>query len=690
MRKIYLLGAAIICAALAVNAQNSAALLKHGKLLRSPLVNAKFDNTSQTEKVVLGSDGSIYHTGEFTESFDFKGASVEGIAGGSTYVLKYSAVGEPAWGTSLFGAATPTAFVSDGAGGVVVAGRFAGKTLICRSVDGTEVSIAGEDGVADKVFGFIVRYNADGKVLYAKSYVAVVQGVFFADRTISINSLLVVGDVLYAAGDYYGDLELGGVHYPSGTYNLSDFDRPSNNDGILFRLDLNTGNVNLVLPFNTYKHTDLDYQSWSNYKNVVVDASGNIYLSGFIKGAAKVQGAATGFELPTNNDLGSATGLVIASYSAAGDYRWSKCFPMQLITTGYTQPILEPDGIVLKNNEVVVLGRVASNLDFSETVKITASDLVKSDYFLAGFSTVDGSPAWASVFGTEKAEVKGNLFSNGNISNIAGSYSGSFSYNGNALGASVSDSLDCFVASVEGNGVVNKFASYGGQDHDLITSAAMDANGANYFAGLFRGDGNILGTNVQSSKDGAKNVFDWYLLKMVKSVNSIAPAAAQSIKENENGAMLTVTEVGSATSRQWLFSTTSGSGYLSFATAETGTTYTPKFATAGVYYVVCESVVDGITGRSNEVAITVSKATGIDDVSEGKFKAFPNPSNGEITFSFPEAGGKLEIVDINGRVVYTAIVDALTTTVNISVASGMYMALLNSNGSVSKLKLVIR
>ena len=685
MRKIYLLGAAIICAALAVNAQNSAALLKHGKLLRSPLVNAKFDNTSQTEKVVLGSDGSIYHTGEFTESFDFKGANVEGIAGGSTYVLKYSAVGEPVWGTSLFGAATPTAFVSDGAGGVVVAGRFAGKTLICRSVDGTEVSIAGEDGVADKVFGFIVRYNADGKVLYAKSYVAAIQGMSFTDRTVNINSLLVVGNKLYAVGDYYGDLELGGTHYPSGTYNLFDFDRPSNSDGIAIVLNIENGDVAKVLPFNTYG----ELQAWSSYGSVAVDGSGNIYFTGFVKGKAKSIGAAAGFELPSNDDMGYATGLVVASYSSIGDYRWSKCFPM-VLKDGIAQPLLSSDGIAFKNSEVVVLGRVASNLDFSETVKVTASDLVKSDYFLAGFSTVDGSPAWASVFGTEKEEVKGNLISNGNIANIAGSYSGSFSYNGNTLGVSVSDSLDCFVASIEGNGAVNKFASYGGQDHDLITSAAMDANGANYFAGLFRGDGNILGTNVQSSKDGAKNVFDWYLLKMVKSVNSIAPAAAQSIKENENGAMLTVTEVGSSTSRQWLFSTTSGSGYLSFATAETGTTYTPKFATAGVYYVVCESVVDGITGRSNEVAITVSKATGIDDVSEGKFKAFPNPSNGEITFSFPEAGGKLEIVDINGRVVYTAIVDALTTTVNISVASGMYMALLNSNGSVSKLKLVIR
>lgn len=686
MKKFYLLSAALLCFALAGNAQNSAALLKHDVLLRNPLTDkAKLDYSNLNEKVVLATDGSTYRAGEFTQSFDFNGATVEGIAGGSTYVLKYNAAGEPIWGTSLYGAATPTAFISDGAGGVVVAGRFAGKNLFCRGVDGTEVVINGEDGEANKVFGFIVRYDVAGKVLFAKSYVSAIQGTTYADRTVDFHGLLINGSNLFAVGDYYGDINLGGVHYPSGTYNLFDFDRPSNNDGIVVKLDLATGDVTKVIPFNTYG----ELQSWSSFRSISADAAGNIYLAGFVKGNAKVTGAVAGYELPSNDEMGYATGLVVASYAASGDYLWSKCFPM-VLKSGYDQPILTPDELLVKDNRVTIFGRVAASLDFSETVKVTASDLMKSDYFLAGFSTIDGAPQWASIFGTENDEVKSTLFSNGTLVSIAGSYAGSFSYNGTALGTSVSDSLDCFVASVEGNGVISKFVSTGGQDHDLITSAAMNANGACYFTGLFRGDGNFFGTAVASSKDGAKSTFDWYLTKMVKSVNSIAPAVAQSIKENENGSTLTVTESALATSRKWLFSTTAGSGYQPFATAQTGVTYIPKFSTAGTYYVVCESVVDGITGLSNEVTITVSKATAIDDVNGQEFSLYPNPSNGQVTFSFPEKGGKLEIVDLNGRIVYAANVSELTSNINLSLGSGIYVAKLTSNGNVSNVKMVIR
>jgi hypothetical protein len=75
--------------------------------------------------------------------------------------------------------------------------------------------------------------------------------------------------------------------------------------------------------------------------------------------------------------------------------------------------------------------------------------------------------------------------------------------------------------------------------------------------------------------------------------------------------MLTVTEeanasVTGAISREWKYSTTSGSGYQSFGTAETGTTYTPNFATADIYYVVCETDFDGQVVISNEVEIVVT------------------------------------------------------------------------------------
>ncbi|MBD3638301.1 MAG: PCMD domain-containing protein [Crocinitomicaceae bacterium] len=91
---------------------------------------------------------------------------------------------------------------------------------------------------------------------------------------------------------------------------------------------------------------------------------------------------------------------------------------------------------------------------------------------------------------------------------------------------------------------------------------------------------------------------------------TISPAATQNIDIGVNGTTLTATETTSANvttaiTREWKYSTTSGGPYSSFAPAETGTTYTPNFASAGIYYVVCETNFGVSTEISNEVEIVV-------------------------------------------------------------------------------------
>lgn len=90
---------------------------------------------------------------------------------------------------------------------------------------------------------------------------------------------------------------------------------------------------------------------------------------------------------------------------------------------------------------------------------------------------------------------------------------------------------------------------------------------------------------------------------------SISPTSTQNILTSTNGTTLTANEAPStATSREWKYSSTSGSGYASFGSAETGTTYTPNFDNAGTYYVVCESTFSGNAIVSNEVQIVVSSS----------------------------------------------------------------------------------
>lgn len=93
---------------------------------------------------------------------------------------------------------------------------------------------------------------------------------------------------------------------------------------------------------------------------------------------------------------------------------------------------------------------------------------------------------------------------------------------------------------------------------------------------------------------------------------SIAPVAVQNLVENEAGTDLTVTENTVADSRQWKYATTAGGPYNNDITGETGTNYTPQFASAGTYYVVCESTLFGNSVTSNEVEINVSVAVNND------------------------------------------------------------------------------
>jgi hypothetical protein len=104
--------------------------------------------------------------------------------------------------------------------------------------------------------------------------------------------------------------------------------------------------------------------------------------------------------------------------------------------------------------------------------------------------------------------------------------------------------------------------------------------------------------------------------------NSVSPLTAQNIDLGIGGAAITVTENPAATSREWKFATVSTGPYTSFTPGETGTTYTPLFNTAGTYYVICESVIGGITVNSAEVTVNVVDPTGIENIDQKSVSVF--------------------------------------------------------------------
>lgn len=116
--------------------------------------------------------------------------------------------------------------------------------------------------------------------------------------------------------------------------------------------------------------------------------------------------------------------------------------------------------------------------------------------------------------------------------------------------------------------------------------------GNNYLMRVISSNPDIIGT--ESTTTVAINLAD----------NSIAPTADQNTTVGTNGTTLTVTEQSTPISRTWYYGTTLGT--YNTSTEVTTTTYTPNFASAGVYYVVCKSVYSCKTAKSNPVTINVS------------------------------------------------------------------------------------
>ncbi|MDW8273458.1 MAG: PCMD domain-containing protein [Chitinophagales bacterium] len=165
--------------------------------------------------------------------------------------------------------------------------------------------------------------------------------------------------------------------------------------------------------------------------------------------------------------------------------------------------------------------------------------------------------------------------------------------------------------------------------------------------------------------------------------NQITPASPQSLLINTPGTTLTVTESAPASSREWKYTTTSGSNYISFNPIQTGLSYTPQFANPGIYYVVCQSNISGVVVTSNEVTISVNSVT-LATSSVNGFPLYfsPNAPAGNVSVSYTTGGGSFnagniftaQLSDANGNFANPLNIGSISST-----ASGTISAVVPNN-----------
>lgn len=184
-----------------------------------------------------------------------------------------------------------------------------------------------------------------------------------------------------------------------------------------------------------------------------------------------------------------------------------------------------------------------------------------------------------------------------------------------------------------------------------------------------------------------------HVSETIPNIATVTPNATQNLDVNESGTTLTVAETpAAASSREWKYSTTSGSGYMSFLSDEFATSYTPVFASAGTYYVICESNFAGEIVTSNEVQINVTSTSGISEFEESDIVVYQN--NEKLYLDLTNSsfkGEKVSIYTVDGRQVKeTAVTTNAVTAINIDFPNGIYLVVVQSANASSQQKIFIR
>jgi hypothetical protein len=153
---------------------------------------------------------------------------------------------------------------------------------------------------------------------------------------------------------------------------------------------------------------------------------------------------------------------------------------------------------------------------------------------------------------------------------------------------------------------------------------------------------------------------------------TISPSSTQTLLVGQSGTLMTANETpAAASSREWMYSTTSGSGYIAFGTPVTSITYTPNFAAVGTYYVICESDFAGDIQISNEVTILVPSAAGI-DTENLKYKIYANNQMIQILLSDLQANTYLTLYSLDGKKIFGQEITETNSTIQTSL-SGVFI-----------------
>lgn len=344
----------------------------------------------------IGADGSMVIAGVITKDMEFpEGNALAYIDGGSTYIIKYGADGTPLWGTSVFGAATPTAITTDAAGNIYLAGAYA-DVIEFRSVSGNLQQLEGWTGMTVKTTAYLAKYSPAGECLAAIPYMTepiaslAESGLYFpepADIYVSISSLVIYGDKLYLSALMTGERTVGGQLITGSYYDVYGFMYLDAPVAIVESLDLTLNNPAIEV----YSLGEVAKPAASTCFDIHLAATPTGVVVGLLaSGVQTVTNSLSKQQTISIDRVLDADGL--ATKQAPGyiffplNMSWHKLYNgslVEFLVATYSTIA----NMAVYNNDLYVMGSFTNNLAFDTNIKA----LDAQDIYLVGLDLQAGS-----------------------------------------------------------------------------------------------------------------------------------------------------------------------------------------------------------------------------------------------------------------------------------------------------------
>ncbi|MDP2302774.1 MAG: T9SS type A sorting domain-containing protein [Ignavibacteria bacterium] len=402
--------------------------------------NGKFRDAPYA--IAVDFNGNIYATGEFfSDTLWFPGKFLvrTGSATGNCdfFLTKFSPNGTAIWGVSGGGTLTDRGYGVgfDPNGNPYVTGHYFGSATFGSYT----VNSSGNLDV------FTAKLDTAGNYLWFKEGKSVSQATTRGLATDLLGNVVIVG--------YYGSSSVDSVRF-------DDVKITTNGQRDVFVVKYNSDGV------AQWGVTGGGLKSSEQANDVVIDAAGNIYVTGIYLDTATFSGTVL-----NGNGLGE---IFIAKYDPNGSLVWAK-------SAGGAKTSDDGSGIAVDHfGGVYVVGRFDSAATFGTTEVISNGG---TDAFLAKYDN-DGNFQWVKNWGGTGADYFNDI-----AVDAEGYILGTGYFNGTATFGTTNltaiGSSDIFFIKCNAAGEIIWVKQGGGSDADVASGAAVDRGGNLYGTGYF-------------------------------------------------------------------------------------------------------------------------------------------------------------------------------------------------------------